>query len=176
MSNKNVIIDRIFRLKNIENLHDWSENLGSFFESYRNHPNLTLAFEAIHNKKRSAVKSFFQVYQAFMDGLSQLLQGLQKALRSFENLPPFPWQLVNEIASSKQLADPFFKPESQFFESCKTLRHFFEKLIENLFQTNQQLPSNALSLLTGYLDISTRIVYKQSISEKSLKAPMQGKR
>lgn len=165
MSGKNVIIERITTLKNTSNLANWSENLISFFEAYRSHKNLAPAFEAIHKKKTNDFKPFFQAYQAFNNELSQLF----KMLRDFDNSLPIPWQLVNELPSNKQLIDPFFTPEAQFFENCKTIRHFFEKL----FLSNQQLSSNIIPLLTKYLDISTHIVYKQSIPEKSLKVPIQ---
>jgi len=159
------ITNRVKGLLNTKSLSDWSESLTSFFEAYRNHKSLAPAFEAIYKKKKDDFKPLFQAQQAFTNELSQLF----KTLKDFDNLPLSPWQLVNEIPSSRQLTDPFFKPEAQFFESCKVLRQFFEKL----FVSNPHLSSNALSLLMGYLDISTRIIYKQSILEKSLKVPIQ---
>lgn len=163
---KTILIDRIENIKKSEDLVSWSENLDSFFEAYHAHPALAPVFAAIRKKKLQAHRSFFQAYQSFADELFHLLQGLQNELQDIDNLISFPWQIVNEIPSSKNLDDPFYQPEAIFFEACKALRKFFENLIEILSTYPDKVSRKVITSLIRYLDISTRIDYKHTVNEE----------
>ena len=121
---KDVIIGRIKKLLVVNDLGDWSEYLGSFLEAYCAHPAMGPAFAAIRKKKLKEHKPFYQAYQSYADELSRLLKELESELKDFEDLPPFPWQIINETPSSINLDDPFYQPELLFFNACKSLRIF----------------------------------------------------
>lgn len=171
---KNIIIDRIENIKKTNDLSNWSEDIGSFLDAYCTHPALAPAFAEIHTRKLKEYKPFFLAYQGFIDELSHLLQRLRDQLQHIDNLPAFPWQLVKDTPSSKNLDDPFYQPEVRFSEACKTLRSFFRELIECLPIRRVKVSMNTISLLTRYLDISTRIDYKHTFAEDpSEKAPSE---
>jgi hypothetical protein len=162
---KETIIGRVQALSNTKNLIDWSVSLNEFFILYKSHNLLQPAFENIFNRKLEDYGNYFYAYDAFSKELSELFKFLQKELQTVDFSLIFPWEIVHKKFSIESLKNPSLFLEADFFEASKLLWSFFKELIFALSFVSKPVSLKCISVLSGYLNVFTRIIYKHSVDE-----------
>lgn len=162
---KEIIVGRVQALSSTKDLIDWSVSLNEFFILYKSHHLLQPAFENIFNRKLEDYSNYFYAYDAFSKELSELFEFLQKELQMVDSLPIFPWEIIHKKFSIESLRNSSLFPEADFFEASKLLWSFFQELIVALSFLSKPVSLKCISLLSEYLNVFTRIVYKHSVDE-----------